>query len=203
MTAGEIHPKKHCRSNRNRGAKIGDIMKEYKIAYGNSFKKFLSYLINAIFNFMFISLLAVILDVIVLYFAQPSTFYIIFTIIIFSISTATAFILSVKPKKVIVTDLAVLVKRNSIYVLNDLFSDCVLYSQIKSCDMYYDERIKFGWDGKKYAVRAFDWDCAVQIIDNRNKEYIIPIENPDDFIDDVTKRVNEYRRKNGLEEICF
>lgn len=69
--------------------------------------------------------------------------------------------------------------------------------------MYYDERIKFGWDGKKYAVRAFDWDCAVQIIDNRNKEYIIPIENPDDFIDDVTKRVNEYRRKNGLEEICF
>lgn len=176
-------------------------MKEYKIAYGNWFKKFLSYFINAIFNLMFINLFAVVLDAIVLYFAQPSAFYVIFTIIIFSVSTVIAFILSLKPKKVIINDLAVLVKRNSIFVLTDGFNDCLLFSEIKKCDFYIDERIKWPPDVKKYAVLFFDWDCAVQIIDNKNKEYIIPIENADDFIDDVTKQVNEYRRKNGLEEI--
>ncbi len=150
---------------------------------------------------MFINFLAVVLDLIVLYFAQPSAFFIIFSIIIFSISTIIALVLSIKPKKVIVNDLAVLVKRNSIYVLNDLFNDCVLYSQIKSCDLYIDERIKFGWDGKKYAVRFFDWDCAVEIIDNKNREYIIPVEDCYEFIYEVTERANDYRRKNGLKEI--
>lgn len=173
-------------------------MKEYKIAYGNWFKKFSSYFINAVFNLMFFEFIVVIFCVLVLLITQELRVFVIFSIILFILSAIISLILSFKSKKVFINDLAILVKRNSIFVLTDGFNDCILFSEIESCDLYIDERIKWPPDVKKYAVRFFDWDCAVQIIDNKNKEYIIPIENADDFIEEVTERVNEYRRKNGL-----
>lgn len=176
-------------------------MKEYKIAYGNWFKRFFSYSISAIFNLMFFEFIAVIFCVLVIFITQELRVFVIFLIILLILSAIVSFTLSFRAKKVIINDLAILVKRNSIFVLTDRFNDCVLFSEIESCDLYIDERIKWPPDMKKYAVRFFDWDCAVQIIDNKNNEYIIPVENAEDFIDDVTERVNKYRRENGLEEI--
>lgn len=176
-------------------------MKEYKIAYRNWFNSFFSYSISAVFNLMFFEIIAIILCVLVLYVTNELKVFVICSIILCSLSAIVSFTLSFRAKKVIINDLAILVKRNSIFVLTDWFNDCVLFSEIESCDLYIDERIKWPPDTKKYAVRFFDWDCAVQIIDNKNNEYIIPVENAEDFIDDVTERVNKYRRENGLEEI--
>ncbi len=150
---------------------------------------------------MFFEIIAIILCVLVLYVTNELKVFVICSIILCSLSAIVSFTLSFRAKKVIINDLAILVKRNSIFVLTDRFNDCVLFSEIESCDLYIDERIKWPPDTKKYAVRFFDWDCAVQIIDNKNNEYIIPVENAEDFIDDVTERVNKYRRENGLEEI--
>ncbi|MCM1285358.1 MAG: hypothetical protein NC213_09305 [Acetobacter sp.] len=78
------------------------------------------------------------------------------------------------------------------------FNDTVLISDIEN--VYISKNHDMGL--KSFPVGIIDWDNLV-IIESSTRRliYRIPVENSDDFIKEVTERVNIYRKENSLEEI--
>lgn len=62
------------------------------------------------------------------------------------------------------------------------------------------------YKGSPYYVGSLPYarlkkDNLIEIKTEENKRYYVPVENSAEFIELVTEYVNEYRMKNGLEEL--
>lgn len=75
------------------------------------------------------------------------------------------------------------------------------YADIKSV---YNSRQKIersSFNAMKGIVAGGDLSYYTEIILNNGKAFQIPVEKQEIFVKTLTEKVNEYRRKNGLEEI--
>lgn len=175
--------------NKEKGCQI------YKFDYGNAFKFFLSYLIQFLVNLqicIFIYLGYFMLLGIITHNISNSGLRMFFAAILTMLSAITiAFfmVISVLPKRAILTTAGIKVRRNSIPTFDLVrgFNDYIAYSTIVSCDIYIGN-IRAG---KNLPVIFFNWDSLVEIKDIRNRRYFIPVKSAEIFISEVNKRIDK------------
>lgn len=108
--------------------------------------------------------------------------------ILFIVLSAYLAVLAFLPKKVVLYQNSIHVKRNNIS--SQGFNDNILYSSIISCNIYRGEHFH-GRGSPSCSILFFDWDSLVEIVCEKNKKYYIPVKNTDDFIDEVNERVQK------------
>lgn len=93
------------------------------------------------------------------------------------------------PKKIILTDEGIKVRRNTLphITLTRGLNDYIKYSEIKLCKIYECE--DHNWHGKELIFVMFNGDSVVEIFDKHHKDFYIPVENAEEFVDEVNKRI--------------
>lgn len=185
-------------------------IKTYNFSYGSVFKKFISKTVSFLYNTLvgvFVLLIFAFIFSGINYrlkgFIDENYLDIIRRIEVYSfvIAYIGVFIFpSFLKQKVDVSDNMIKIQRNclffSVFMIFRGFNDIILISKIT--DIH--RPIKKDAYMQPIPVGIIDWDNLV-IIETESSYYYAPVENSKLFITDVTERVNEYRRKNGLEEI--
>ena len=171
---------------------------EYRFAYGSFVKFFFSQLFIAFYNGF--TLLLIVLPIGLLYgyceyiFKDFSSALKVITIVIFFLLFLFILFLFISyflPKKAIITDNFILIKRrflNYEYPFRG-FNDRIFIKDVCECEIYDGERPLLFRSGP-YSVFFFDWDSLVEIRLKNNKKYLVPIKNTDNFVDEVNKRMN-------------
>lgn len=175
--------------------------KVYKFDYGNSIKFIVSFIYQVFANLGACILIFVGFIVIfgtvrninndVLRIGLASIIIILFASLII-----LAFVFPVLPKKVILTDYSIRVRRYAIpfHSLKRGFNDYIPCSAVVSCKIY-EGRIR---DGKNLSVILFNWDNLVEVKDTSNRRYYFPIKDADDFVDEVNEIINNGKCNDNL-----
>jgi len=169
----------------------------YKISYGSIFNLIFSQVFLGIYNFF--AFLIVAFPLLCLYEEIESRFrdnYVlikIITIVMTVIILVYALILCVfffLPKKAIIKNNFIIIKRymlNFGYILRG-FNDEIFIKEIVECTTYRGAGYSLDRSGP-YAVFFFDWDDLVKIKTADNKYYLVPLQNSDEFVEEVNKRM--------------
>lgn len=186
--------------------------KIFRFSYGSSWKKFESKstvsFINIVSSILticicFFSINNSKLEHILLEFMSDAIVYfeLIIAIIIFVYFNVN----SLLPQKVILTKDVIKIKRRFLFfdILTIFrgFNDTIKIDKITNIEIDRDR------DPRWFTLPVFsitgklDWDNMVVIETNHKWHYYAPVENSAEFIELVTEYVNEYRMKNGLEEL--
>lgn len=174
-------------------------IKVYKFSYGGSFKKFISKTISLIYNAFVGAFILFMLAIIV---SQVN--YLLSNIINddiinlckrIEVYLGAAFFLafiiqSFFPQKVEISNGMIKIYRHclflSIFMISRGFNDTILFSQIE--DIYRPEnKDKFF---EPIPVNVIDWDNMV-IIKTKLRHYYMPVENSDDFIEQIKKEIKK------------
>lgn len=93
------------------------------------------------------------------------------------------------PKKIMLTDEGIKVRRNALPHITPTrgLNDYIKYSEIKSCKIYECE--DHNWHGKELIFVMFNGDSVVEIFDKHHRDFYIPVENAEEFVDEVNKRI--------------
>lgn len=97
------------------------------------------------------------------------------------------------PKKVIMNNSFIIIKRymlNFGYVLRG-FNDEIFIKEIVECKKYDGERYYLDRSGP-YAVFFFDWNSLVELRTIDNKCFLVPLQNSEEFIKEVNRRINSF-----------
>lgn len=174
--------------------------KIYQFDFGNPVKKFVSYLYQFIAN-LGLSILIFVFDVCVLFIISDNIsnsiiIKILYTALFIPSAAVILFfiVLTFLPKKIILTDYCIKVKRNALPQadFSSGFNDYIVYSQIVSCQIYRNNIYR----GKNLPFVKFNWKNLIEIKDICNRQYYIPVKNPEDFIAEVNIRVNKVKLGN-------
>lgn len=110
--------------------------------------------------------------------------------ILFIVLSAYLAVLAFLPKKVVLYQNMINIKRYNIpsAAITRGFTDDIPYSAIISCKLYNGSHYsKF----MEYSICFYNRNSVVKIVCDNNKEYYIPVKNTDDFIDEVNERVQK------------
>lgn len=174
-------------------------IKTYEFDYENYAKKIFSILYEEIAN-MIIPIITIIISFFLdLYMSSNynSAAYKILSaieIVLIIILTISMLVLAFLPKKIVIYQNSISVKRNNISTcpIEWGISDNILYSSIVSCNYYKGPHFR-GIGNPYYAILLFDWDSLVEIVCEKNKKYYIPVKDADDFIAEVNARVEKIK----------
>lgn len=184
-------------------------IKIYEFDFGNPFKKFISYFMYCFVNANIVFYLSLgmmgisaslknnIDNLLLNRILAGIILTIIIAVIVF------LFILTCRHKRVILTDYAIDIQRNSLpslYHLNRGFNDYILYSDIDYCEFneLYAQRKYRGIKDMVLPFVVFNNYSVVKIKDKYGGFYQIPIENAEDFIREVNERVDiAIQKKNS------
>lgn len=185
--------------------------KEYEFDFGNPFKKFLSYALCCFFYLSIIfylffgifALLAYIDDSV-----RNSLFVKVLFYVLIAMITAFAIFLTVlnfRPKKVVLTNYAIDIQRNSLpslYHINRGFNDYIMYSDIE----YYD----FDEQAPSYRFYHlmdlpfiyYNYYSVVKIKDKKGRLYHIPVKKVVDFICDLDEKTEQFEASKTSKNNC-
>lgn len=177
---------------------------KYKFDFGNTFKLFISYIVEIIENMgiiiltwiAIISLSAVILDVLPDCFVRELIIK-IFTAITVIIDSFCAVLIFI-PKRVLLTEDKIVVYRFC-FPLQVTFwdirglNDRILYSQITLCQKHVSE-VYLGVRKPFFCVN----NNSLVEIRTKYKDYLLPIKDYESFICEVNKRINENSCSNSV-----
>lgn len=170
---------------------------KYKFSYGNIFKYFASHYVIAAYHFFIFLLLCGF--VVFVYMTLGSvfsgyetiyTFLKILAVSVLALGIVYLFVILCMPKRAIISDNFLKVKRhflNFSYPCRG-FNDEIFIKDIIECKKYDGERYRFNRTGP-YAVFYFDWDDLVEINTKDDKTYLVPIQNSDEFIEELNARI--------------
>lgn len=180
--------------------------KIYKFSYGGNFKKFLSKFLSLIYN-IFVGLFVLL----ILAFIVSEINYLLSNLINDSIINFCKrievysgilvlgyFIVpSFFPQKVEMTDNIIKVKRHclflSVFMIFRGFNDTILISQIEKIYRPTNKDKFF----EPIPVNVIDWDNMI-IIETQLRDYYIPVEHSNDFINEVNKRIQVHKGNDSL-----
>lgn len=186
--------------------------KVFRFSYGNSWKKFETkstiLFINSLSSIFTIAIFLISISnskleqiLFEIFSDAGGAVQIFFAIIIFAYFNVNSFL----PQKVILTKDVIKIKRHFIFfdilTIYRGFNDTIKIDKITKIEIDKDR------DPRWFTLPVFslngrlDWDNMVVIETNHKWHYYAPVENSAEFIELVTEYVNEYRRKNGLEEL--
>lgn len=183
------------------------IIKTFHFSYGSNFKKAISKIVSFIYNTMVCMFILFIYSLIIATINYKLKYQIndinLNIIKIFEICLGVAIsiyilIPSFLPQKVVISEKIIKVYRHCLF-LNPFmifrgFNDTILISQIK--DVYRPKnKDKFL---KPIPVNVIDWNnmLIIEIDNSLNTEYYIPVENSNEFIDEVNKRIEMVNSEN-------
>lgn len=173
----------------------------YKFSYGNIFKKSFSYFFDIISIFGCVFSI-VCLWILIVFFIQNilnEKLSQVLTVILSVISVlmeVVIFAISFLPKKIELTENKIKIIKNCVqknYIIPRII-DNILYSEIKSCEIYDGPMSLLGWN---LSYLLLDGENMVEILLKSGKRYHIPVENSEMFIEDVNKRIDEFNNKNS------
>lgn len=174
--------------------------KVYRFDYGNILNKFLSYLIQFMSNsgiviFAFLGYIYV-TQLIADNFSSDSLIYVLslFFTVIFIALVLFFFILTFLPRKIILSDNGIKVRRYSFppSLKRFSFNDFIPYSMILSCEIYNNKityRRATYLRQQAFPIFAFNWKSLVKITDKYNFSFYLPVKDAENFVVEVNSRV--------------
>lgn len=172
----------------------------YHFSYGNPFNFLLTMIIEILATF---GLTMLVFAFSLLLFAKIEDYYLNYEnirelIIVVSLCLPTVFsayfwVQLFIPKRVIVSDDLVIIKRHNFYPDWSWccgFNDKIPVEKIAECKIYDGDRPILDRRNKPYTIVRFNWDNLVEITtDKRN--YLVPVKNAEMFVEDVNRRMPE------------
>ena len=177
----------------------------YKFDYGNPFKRFLSFLIQFMLNSCIVIFSFVIyfclFQFLVNNLGNKALTQILGTVItIIFVAVALLFLLlTFLPKRIILSDGGIKIRRNSVppSIKRFHFNDFIPYSSIQLCGLY-DKEINYRramyLRKNAFPFFAFNWKSLVKITDKYNNAFYLPIKNAKDFVEAVNKNCIEMQQ---------
>lgn len=175
-------------------------MKKYKFDYGTKTKQVISYLLSGLINYSFCILVGIVAFMCFM-FVNSATDGNKMISYVFAIVGGVSFGASIiffiislfATKEVLVNDYYIQVKK---YRINPEFvfrgiNEKIYFSTIYSCQLYVGKRIPLYRGFRDYAVYYFNWNSLVEIKDNQGRKYYVPVQNPEEFVEEVNKRMQE------------
>ncbi|MDE6413668.1 MAG: hypothetical protein K2K42_07275, partial [Eubacterium sp.] len=99
------------------------------------------------------------------------------------------------PKKIILTEKTIEIKYNNFaYLSHKIFSLSIKYEKLEQCELNTYSKWHFRGKGSTgIPIPLFNWDSLV-ILQKKFRTFAIPVENAEDFVAEVNKRM-EYAKR--------
>lgn len=179
-------------------------IKMYRFRYRSNFEKLIGRILDVLSLLIvppfLVTFLILFLSVNGLTEYWSSWMYIAFFIVSLIVGIVLAIRYAVNYKGVIVGDSYIEIDRYATSNFQLKMNIIISFDEIRSVYVNkrgMDYRDKF----KKSLISGADLSSYVEIILFGGKQYCIPVENQEEFVQDVISRVNSYRKEHGLEEI--
>lgn len=179
---------------------------EYKFSYGNIFNFIFSEFFLIVYNSFSLLLVSIFMAVIygdLEYKFRDNYIFVkvitIFMVILFTIYFSFLIVIFFLPKKVIINGEVLIVKRymlNFKYIFRG-FNDKIFIEKIIECHIYNGERPRLD-RSKEYAVFFFNWDDLVEIVTDKNRKYLVPVKNSENFIEEINAKIKQHQIFNEL-----
>ncbi|MCM1285357.1 MAG: hypothetical protein NC213_09310 [Acetobacter sp.] len=188
------------------------VNKKYYYDYGNILKKIFCYLIQFMINLFVMLALSFICFILMTSISTRIDSEIVTRILntiicaVLIISALFFICFTFFPRNVTISRSYVKITKNAINTLRgkSWFSDIISFTSIVDCELFDKERTyrrDMFMRQNTYPFTFCNWNSIVKITDKYGNRYYFPVKNADDFIKEVTERVNIYRKEHGLEEI--
>ncbi|MDE6659816.1 MAG: hypothetical protein K2K01_06865 [Eubacterium sp.] len=102
------------------------------------------------------------------------------------------------PKRIILTEKTIEIKYNNFaYISHKVFSLSIKYEKLEQCELNTYSKWHFRGKGKTgIPVPLFNWDSLV-ILQKKFRTFAIPVENAEDFVAEVNKRMELANQENN------
>lgn len=175
-------------------------MKKYKLSNKKAINTIASNILQFCINYAWFWVVLVGFDFFIGYINQfldnENTDYIyrIIRAILGCIMLIVMIVIPLIPKRVTVDNYFVTIRRNffNLDILPKIWSWQLSYKEIVSCEMYNENYSKSRWvtSGNRFVYYFPNWENVVVITTIYNRNYYVPVKNPEDFICDINSRIH-------------